>query len=146
MKMIESRIGRTARSRAFTLVEMLLVLTILAILAGIVLPKMIGRGEEAKKKATIAQLAAFGQALDLFEVDNGDYPSGRNGLNDLMVQPRDAKNWHQYLDSIPLDQWGHPYIYVKPGKHRPTSYDLSSVGPDGREGTEDDITNWQQQR
>jgi general secretion pathway protein G len=146
MKMIESRIGRTARSRAFTLVEMLLVLTILAILAGIVLPKMIGRGEEAKKKATIAQLAAFAQALDLFEVDNGDYPSGRNGLNDLKEQPRDARNWHQYLDSIPLDQWGHPYIYVKPGKHRPTSYDLSSIGPDGREGTEDDITNWQQQR
>lgn len=144
MKTIESKARRASRLQAFTLVEMLLVLTILAILAGIVLPKIVGRGEEAKKKATTAQLSAFAQALDLFEVDNGDYPSGRNGLQDLVTQPRDAKNWHQYLDSIPLDQWGHPYIYVKPGKHRPNSYDLSSAGPDGQEGTADDITNWQQ--
>ena len=143
MKIIESRIGRTAQSRAFTLVEMLLVLTILAILAGIVLPKIVGRGEDARKKAALTQINSFATALDMFEVDNGDYPSGRNGLHDLVVQPRDAKNWHQYLDSIPLDPWQHPYIYVKPGKHRQNSYDLSSAGPDGREGTDDDISNWQ---
>lgn len=139
MKIIESKARRSPRSHAFTLVEMLLVLTILAILAGIVLPKIIGRGKEAQIKATVAQISAIGQALDLFEVDNQDYP---RSLADLVTQPRDARNWHQYLDSIPKDQWGKDYIYVKPGKHRPNSYDLSSAGPDQREGTDDDITNW----
>src|SRR5882672_6223809 len=108
---------------AFTLIEMMLVLTILAILA---------------------QLGGFKTALDLFEVDNGHYPKGKSGLNDLVVKPRDASaDWHQYLDNIPLDQWQHPYIYECPGRHNPNSYDLSSAGPDGQVGNEDDIFNWQ---
>src|SRR5260370_9623117 len=76
------------RRQAFTLVEMLLVLTILAILAGLVLPKMVGQGEKAKIKATQAQLAGFKTALELFEVDNGHFPKGKNGLNDLVLKPR----------------------------------------------------------
>src|SRR5438552_93727 len=100
------------RHRGFTLIEMMLVLTILAILAGLVLPKLVGTGEKAKKKASEAQIGGFKSALDLFEVDNGHYPKGKNGLNDLVVKPRDASaEWHQYLDNIPLDQWQHPYIY-----------------------------------
>ena len=129
---------------AFTLIEMMLVLTILAILAGLVLPKLVGQGEKAKVKATQAQLGAFKTALDLFEVDNGHYPKGKNGLNDLVVKPRDAgTDWHQYLDNIPLDQWQHPYVFESPGRHNANSYDLSSAGPDGQAGNEDDIVNWQ---
>jgi general secretion pathway protein G len=132
------------RRRAFTLVELLLVLTILAILAAIVLPRIAGRGEQARVGAAKTQLNSFATALDMFEVDNGHYPRGKNGLNDLNVQPKDASNWHQYLDQVPLDPWGHPYIYEYPGKHRPNSYDLSSMGPDGQAGTPDDIVNWDQ--
>jgi general secretion pathway protein G len=144
MKCEYSTSKRANQRRAFTLVELLLVLTILAILAAIVLPKLTGQGERARVKAAITQISAFGTALDLFEVENGHYPKGKNGLNDLMVQPRDTQNWHQYMESIPLDPWQHPYIYEFPGRHRPNSYDLSSMGPDGRPGTDDDITNWQQ--
>ncbi len=135
---------QSRRHRAFTLIEMMLVLTILAILAGLVLPKLVGQGEKAKVKATQAQLGGFKTALDLFEVDNGHYPKGKSGLNDLVVKPRDASaDWHQYLDNIPLDQWQHPYIYECPGRHNPNSYDLSSAGPDGQAGNDDDIVNWQ---
>jgi len=140
-----SRLNRASKG-GFTLVELLLVLTILAILAAIVLPKMTGTGERARKDATRAQISAFKTALDLFEVDNGHYPKGKDGLNGLVVQPRDAQNWHQYLDAIPKDPWGNPYIYECPGKHMPNSFDISSSGPDGRPGTEDDITNWDNQK
>jgi general secretion pathway protein G len=124
----------------FTLIELLLVLTILAILAAVVVPKFSGVGEGAKIKATKAQLSTFATSLDMFEVDNGHYPKH---LEDLCVQPRDAQNWRQYMENIPLDQWQHPFVYTFPGKHRPTSYDLSSPGPDGRIGDDDDIVNWQ---
>ena len=123
----------------FTLIELLLVLTILAILAAIVVPKFAGVGEGAKIKATKTQLSTFATALDMFEVDNGHYPKS---LNDLKVQPRDAQSWRQYMEDIPLDQWQHPFVYTFPGKHRPNSYDLVSMGPDGKLGTDDDIFNW----
>ena len=129
---------------AFTLVEMLLVLVIIGTLAAIVVPKLAGRSEQARVTAAHSQIASFGTALDAFEVDNGYYPKGKDGLNDLLQQPRDAQSWKgPYLKSeIPLDPWQHPYIYECPGKHNPSGYDLSSAGPDGREGNEDDITSW----
>ena len=127
-------------SRAFTLVEMLLVITIIGILAALVVPKMMGRSEQARQAAAHADLSSIKTALDAFEVDNGYYP--KNAM-DLLQQPRDAKNWHgPYLDKIPQDPWGNNYVYSFPGKHNPSSYDLMSVGPDGKEGTEDDIGNW----
>jgi general secretion pathway protein G len=130
--------------RAFTLVEMLLVLAILALLAGLVLPKLVGTQERAKIKATITQIGAFKTSLDLFEVDNGHYPKGRNGLQDLVVKPRDAgSDWHQYMDKVPPDPWQHPYIYECPGRHNPNGFDLSSAGPDGIPGNQDDINNWE---
>ena len=133
---------------AFTLVELLLVLVILGILAAIVVPKFAGRTEQAKQRAAETQISAFSTALGIFETDNGYYPKGKDGLQDLRTQPRDAQSWHgPYMEKdIPLDPWNHPYIYVCPGKHNPSGYDLYSVGPDGREGNEDDITNWQQKR
>lgn len=138
--------GRAASRAGFTLIELLLVLVILGILAAIVVPKFSGRTEQARITAAQSQIATFGTALDAFEVDNGYYPKGKNGLEDLVQQPRDAKNWRgPYLKGqVPLDPWGNPYIYECPGKHNPSSYDLMSMGPDGREGGDDDITNWQQ--
>lgn len=131
---------RGQRRRAFTLVEMLLVVAILALLAGIVLPKLTGQKEKANVAAAKTQINSFSTALDMFEVDNGHYPKS---LNDLVTQPRDAQTWHQYLDNIPLDPWQHPYVYTFPGKHRVGSYDLMSPGPDGRSGDDDDVVNWQ---
>lgn len=140
----EQTIGRQTnrqRRHAFTLVEMLLVVAILALLAGIVLPKLTGQKEKANIAAAKTQLGSFGTALDMFEVDNGHYPKR---IEDLVTQPRDATSWHQYLESIPMDPWQHPYVYTFPGKHRAGSYDLMSTGPDGRAGTDDDVVNWQQ--
>jgi general secretion pathway protein G len=134
---------RSAQS-AFTLVEMLLVLVIIGTLAAIVVPKLAGRTEESRITAVKAQISSFGTALDVFETDNGYYPRGSEGLNELLVAPSDAQNWKgPYLKTeIPVDPWGHPYIYEYPGKNNPNGYDLSSGGPDGRPGTEDDITSW----
>ena len=130
--------------QGFTLVEMLLVLVILGVLAAIVYPKVAGRGEQARVTSTQTQIASFKTALDAYEVDNGNYPKGRNGLQDLVQKPRDAVNWRgPYLDSIPQDPWHNDYIYECPGKHNPSSYDIMSMGPDGQSGTEDDIGNWQ---
>jgi general secretion pathway protein G len=128
-------------SRAFTLVEMLLVVTIIGILAALVIPKIMGRSEQARMTAAHADInGGIKSALDAFEVDNGFYPKS---LQDLVQQPSNAKNWHgPYLDKIPMDPWGDNYIYYYPGKHNQTSYDLLSVGPDGKEGTDDDIGNW----
>jgi general secretion pathway protein G len=123
-----------SRRQGFTLVELLLVLVILATLAAIVLPRFTGKTKQAQITAVQTQIASFKTALDAYEVDNGGYPKGRNGLLDLIQQPRDLPNWHgPYLssDAIPKDPWGNEYIYECPGRHNPSSYDISSMGPPG---------------
>jgi general secretion pathway protein G len=130
---------------AFTLVELLLVLVILGVLAAIILPKFSGVSERSRITATVTQLSTFKTALDAYEVDMGSYPKGKSGMLDLIQQPRDAVNWHgPYLqaDAMPKDPWGNDYVYELPGRHNPSFYDLSSAGPDGRLGTDDDIGNW----
>jgi len=147
MKIINTRKQTNrARQSAFTLVELLLVLTILAILAGIVLPSMVGRGQQARISAAKADIATFKTALGMFEVDNGFFPKGRTGLQALVQKPSNAQNWHgPYLadkTTVPPDLWGNPYVYECPGKHNPTSFDIMSMGPDGRIGGDDDVCNW----
>jgi general secretion pathway protein G len=128
------------RNRAFTLVEMLLVITIIGILAALVIPKMVGRSEQARLAAAHADLSSIKTALDAFEVDNGHYPKS---LQDLVQQPSNAKSWHgPYLDNVPMDPWGNPYVYTFPGRHNPNGFDIYSGGPDGKAGTDDDIGNW----
>jgi general secretion pathway protein G len=149
---IESGVGRNRSSiahrpspieKGFTLVEMLLVVTIIGILAALVIPKIAGTGERARVTAAQADInGGIKSALGQYEVDNGFYPKG---LQDLIVAPGNAKNWHgPYFDppKLPIDPWGNPYVYYYPGKHNASSYDLLSDGPDGKEGTEDDVGNW----
>ena len=132
---------KSAIEKAFTLVEMLLVVMIIGILAALVIPKIVGRSEQARTTAAFADInGGIKAALGAYEVDNGFFPKS---LQDLLVQPSNAKNWHgPYLDKTPVDPWGNPYIYYFPGKHNPGSYDLLSVGPDGKEGTDDDVVSW----
>ncbi len=134
---------RRRRHGGFTLVEMLLVLVILATLAAIVIPKMAGRSQQAKVTAAASQISSLEMALDSFEVDNGYYPKGGN-LNELIDQPANTPNWKgPYLPKgVPPDPWGNTYVYDYPGKHHSNGYDISSAGPDGRMGTEDDLNNW----
>lgn len=136
VKKNKSRLG-------FTLTEIMLVVVIIGILAALVIPRIAGSGERARIIAAHTDInGGIKSALGQYEVDNGFYPKS---LQDLLVQPGNARNWHgPYLDSIPVDPWGNKYIYYYPGKHNPAGYDLLSVGPDGREGTEDDIGNWMQ--
>lgn len=133
---------------AFTLVEMLLVLVILAVLAAIVIPKFSGRSQQAKETAAKSQISSIEMALDAFEVDTGFYPGGNNGLNALVDPPSNAQNWKgPYLKKgVPLDPWGNAYVYNYPGRNNPSGYDLMSMGPDGRAGGDDDITNWDNAR
>lgn len=136
-------LSNNRRHAAFTLVEMLLVLVILATLAAIVIPKMAGRSQQAKETAAKSQISSIEMALDAFEVDNGYFPK-TGQLDALLNAPANSPSWKgPYLKKgVPLDPWGSPYVYEYPGKHNPDSYDIMSAGTDGRANTDDDITNW----
>jgi len=139
---------RNPRRQAFTLVEMLLVLVILAVLAAIVIPKFSGRSQQAKITAAASQINSIEMALDSFEVDTGFYPKGANGLDGLLNPPSGATGWKgPYLKKgVPHDPWGNPYVYNYPGKNNADGYDLMSMGPDLRVGGDDDITNYDAKR
>ena len=139
----------TPRMRhGFTLIELLLVMVILAVLAALVLPNFTGRTEDANRTAALTQISSlFSTALDLYEADNGQFPTTAQGLQALRVQPTSSpepKHWKgPYLKgNVPLDPWGNEYVYRAPGQKNTSGYDLLSSGKDEREGTEDDITNW----
>jgi general secretion pathway protein G len=133
--------SRRRTSGGFTLVELMLVLIILAILAGVVVRNFTGISQHAKESAAKADIANIGGALSQFEIENGRFPTNEEGLNALVVKPADLDTWKKpYLESLKKDPWGHDYIYHFPGTGT-KNYDLLSGGPDGREGGGDDITN-----
>ena len=131
------------RRKGFTLIELLVVIIILGLLAGIVIPRVVGHVERARKQSTRIQLRALKSALEEFYIDNGFYPTTEQGLKALVEKPDIPpvpKRWHQYLDELPKDGWGNNFVYICPGEKHP--YELFSKGPDGIEGTEDDISVW----
>ena len=128
----------------FTLIELMLVVIIIGALSAMVLPRLVGRSEQARMSATKADIKAnIATGLKLYELDNGAFPTTDEGLDALFSKPDTATNWNgPYLESKPIDSWGRDYQYESPGSHRPQGYDLYSLGKDGKEGT-DDITNWE---
>jgi general secretion pathway protein G len=135
--------------RGFTLIEVLVVVAILGILAAIVVPRIMDRPDEAKRVAAKADVGALVQALKLYRLDNGFYPSTDQGLAALVQRPTTQPvppNWKQggYLERLPKDPWGGDYQYLNPGVHG--EIDVFSLGADhaaGGEGNGADIGNWE---
>lgn len=140
----------TRRTGGFTLIEILVVITVIAIMAGLVAPMVFRNVGDAKVSATKAQIELFALALDAYRLDNDFYPSTMQGLQALRSRPDgepEARNWRgPYLrKEVPLDPWGRAYVYTSPGQANGESYDLLSHGRDGTVGGtgEDwDITSW----
>ena len=134
----------------FTLIEMIVVIVVIAILAGMVGPMLFGNVTDAKIQAARSQIELFGMALDAYRLDNDAYPTTEQGLQALRSLPTAEplpQRWRgPYLrKELPLDPWGHAYVYRAPGDSNPGSYDLLSLGRDGRtggSGEDADLTSW----
>ena len=137
----------TNTQQGFTLLELLVVLGIIAMLAGLVGPQVMKHMAESKVKAAKVQLEDLAQTLDMYKLDVGGYPTSDQGLEALIASPEGAQRWNgPYLrkNKVPLDPWNNEYIYASPGEHG--KFDLSSLGADGKEGGEGedkDLTSWE---
>jgi general secretion pathway protein G len=135
----------------FTLIELMVVIVILGILAGLIIPRIMGRPEEARRMTARVQIESIETALKLYKLDNGNYPSTEQGLQALVEMPEIgqlARNWREggYLEKgkVPKDPWGYDFVYLSPGVH--SDYDLMSYAADGEpggEGDNEDINNWE---
>jgi general secretion pathway protein G len=142
---------RLKDAHGFTLIEIMVVIVILGILAGLIVPRIMGRPEEAKQLKAKVQIESIETALKLYKLDNGMYPSTEQGLQALTELPEiepQPKNWRQggYLEKgrVPKDPWGNEFVYLSPGVN--DDYDIFSYGADGVEGGDGknkDITSWE---
>jgi general secretion pathway protein G len=134
------------RNRGFTLMEVLVVVAILAILAAIVVPQIMDRPDEARRATAKVQVGTIVQALKLYRLDNGFYPSTEQGLGALVQRPSSnpvPQNWKPYMDKVPKDPWGGDFQYLFPGVRG--EIDVFTLGADrqrGGEGNNADIGNW----
>lgn len=135
-------------SRGFTLIEVMIVVVILGILAAIIVPRIMGRPEEAKLTKAQVDIKAIEEALNLYKLDNDFYPNTEQGIEALVTKPETEpipKKWKEggYLPKVPSDPWGRPYQYLSPGEHG--DFDLYSFGSDGEpggEGKDADVESW----
>lgn len=146
-KMMKSSFLLNSRA-GFSLIEILLVVVIIGTLTAMMVPRLIGRSDQARKVAAKADVDVnIPTALKLYELDNGFFPTSEQGLTALNKKPTTnpiPENWNgPYLEKEPLDPWGRPYQFQSPGTHRPHDYDLFSLGKNPKpEETKDDIVNW----
>lgn len=129
------RIRSAGSNAGFTLVEMLVVLTLIALILGLVGPRVLNYLGESRTKTAKLQIESFGSALDLFYLDTGHYPTTSESLNALVQRPTGVEIWNgPYLKGgrVPTDPWGNPYQYRSPGER--AAYEIVSYGSDGREG------------
>lgn len=131
---------RLPADSGITLVEMIVVLAIIAIVAGLIIPNVIGRPDEARVTVATADMQSVSSALKMYRLDNKTYPTTSQGLAALVNKPSSApvpQNWHSegYLGQLPTDPWGNPYVYRSPGATG--AFDLMSLGADGKPGGEE---------
>ncbi len=137
------------RQRGFTLIEIMVVIAILGILAALIVPKIMSRPDEARRVAAKQDIGTIMQAMKLYRLDNGRYPTQEQGLHALIEKPTTepaTPNWKEggYLERLPADPWGAQYQYLNPGVHG--EIDVFSYGADskaGGEGNDADIGSWQ---
>ena len=133
-----------SRSAGFTLMEVLLVLVILVVLASMAVTVFSGTQDRANQQATAAQVGIVKRAVEMYKFHTKNFP---DDLNALVSKPSDSKLadlWSgPYIDRMPKDSWDNDFRFAAPGKHNPDSFDVWSVGPDGQDGSDDDIGNWE---
>src|ERR1700730_14079833 len=140
---------RTRRQRGFTLIEIMVVIAILGVLAALIVPKIMSRPDEARRVAARQDISTIMQALQLYRLDNGRYPSQDQGLKALAERPTTdpvPNNWKDggYLERLPNDPWGNPYQYLNPGVHREIDvFSHGTGGKSGGQGKDADIGSWQ---
>jgi general secretion pathway protein G len=135
------------RARGFTLIELIVAITIVAVMGAVVVPAVMNHVSEARRTAARSDVNTLMQALKLYKMDNGRYPSSEQGLGALVTKPTNgpaAPNWKVYVEKLPKDPWGNPYQYDNPGlKGEVDVYSLGADGKPGGEGNDADVGSWE---
>lgn len=139
------------KQQGFTLLEIMVVVVIMGMLSAIVATNVMGSKEQASIEKAGMDIKALDNALDMYKLDNHRFPTTEQGLDALVNKPTSSpepKSYRKdgYIKDLPQDPWGNDYMYINPGTHNSSRYDLYSLGPDGEDGTDDDIGNWKKDK